>query len=101
MLDEIMAALADEHRRQLLVALQDHNPQEAVQTPEGVQVDSEQLAELQIEMCHNHLPRLEEAGFITWDREQHVVEKGPQFEEIKPVLDLFEENRDELPVDWP
>ncbi|ADB63317.1 hypothetical protein Htur_4507 (plasmid) [Haloterrigena turkmenica DSM 5511] len=101
MLDEIMAALANGHRRQLLIGLLEHNPQEAVQTPEGVQVDGEQLADLQVEMYHNHLPRLEVAGFITWDREQHVVEKGPQFEQIKPVLEVFEENADELPVDWP
>ncbi|WP_254612497.1 DUF7344 domain-containing protein [Haloterrigena gelatinilytica] len=101
MLDEIMAALADEHRRELLVALSEHNPQEAVQTPEGVQLDGEQLDDLQVELCHNHLPRLEDAGFVEWKQEQHVVVKGPKFEEIEPVLELFEENADELPVEWP
>ncbi|UHQ99012.1 helix-turn-helix domain-containing protein (plasmid) [Natrinema zhouii] len=101
MLDEIMAALADEHRRELLVALSKHNPQAAVQTPEGVQLGDEQLEELQIEMCHNHLPRLEDAGFIEWQKKQDIVVKGPEFEQIEPVLEMFEENADELPVEWP
>ena len=101
MIDEIMAALADEHRRQLLVMLQEHNPQDAVQIPEAVQVDSEQLDDLQVELYHNHLPRLEDEGFIEWKRDQHAVVKGPEFDQIEPVLELFEDHAEELPVDWP
>lgn len=101
MLDEIMAVLADEHRRQLLTALMEHNPQAAVQIPEGVQVGDNQLEELQIEMYHNHLPRLEDAGFIEWNQEQDVVAKGPEFDQIEPVMGLFEENADDLPIEWP
>ncbi|WP_339105894.1 ArsR family transcriptional regulator [Haloterrigena salinisoli] len=101
MLDEVMAALADEHRRELLVALVEHNPQAAVQTPEGVRLDDEQLENLQVEMYHNHLPRLEAAGFIEWKQEQHRVVRGPKFDQIEPVLELFAENADELPVEWP
>ncbi|UHQ98164.1 hypothetical protein HYG81_21580 (plasmid) [Natrinema zhouii] len=66
MLDEVMAALVDEHRRELLITLSKHNPQAAVQPSEGVQLGDEQLEVLQVEMCHNHLPRLEDAGFIEW-----------------------------------
>lgn len=101
MIDDIMAMLANEHRRQLLAALIEHNPQAEIQIPEGIQMEDEQLDDLQIEMYHNHLPRLENAGFIRWNKEQHVVVKGPEFEQIKPVLEMFEENADELPVDWP
>lgn len=64
-------------------------------------MDAEQLDKLQIEMYHTYLPRLEEAGYIQWDRDQHIVVKGPEFERIKPVLEMFEENADELPVAWP
>lgn len=100
MLDEIMMVLADEHRRELLAALMEEDPQ-PVQIPEGVQLEGEKLEDIQIELCHNHLPRLEDAGFVEWNQEQHVVMKGPAFDQIAPVLKLFEENRDELPVEWP
>lgn len=101
MLDEIMAALADEHRRRLLAALAEENPQMPVQIPEGVQRGDEQLDGLQMELYHNHLPRLEAAGFIKWQREQHKVVKGPEFDQIEPVLKLFAKNANELPVEWP
>lgn len=101
MLDDMLAILADRHRRLLLAALDDHNPQTEVRTPEGVELEREELTALQIEMRHNHLPRLEEAEYIEWDRNLHVVTRGPKFEEIQPVLDMFEKNADELPVEWP
>lgn len=101
MLDEIMEALADEHRRQLLAALAEENPEAPVQTPEGVQLGREPLDNLQIEMYHQHLPQLEEVGFIEWKKEEAVVVKGPKFEQIEPVLELFEEHKKELPAEWP
>ncbi|UHQ99026.1 helix-turn-helix domain-containing protein (plasmid) [Natrinema zhouii] len=101
MLNDILVVLADEHRRQLLTALLEHNPQAAVQTSEGMQLNDEQWGDLEVEMYHNHLPRLEEAGFIRWQKEQNMVVKGPEFDQIKPVLELLEENEDEMPIDWP
>lgn len=101
MLDDMLAVLANRHRRHLLVALNDQNPQTEVGTPDGVEVDGERLTALRLEMRHNHLPRLEDAGYIEWDQDLHVVTKGPAFDQIRPVLEMFEENAEELPVEWP
>lgn len=59
-----------------------------------------QLESLQSEMHHNHLPRSEEHGYLNWNREKHIVTKGPDFDEIRPILEQFGENGDELPVEW-
>lgn len=97
MLDEALLALANEHRRRLLVALLEHNPQDDVPVPENVHVGEKELEILQIEMWQTHLPKLEDAGFIHWDRETHTVSKGPRFEDIRSLLELMDNHSDELP----
>jgi hypothetical protein len=103
MLDEMFRVLADEHRRRVLVALLDHNPQDdgLVQVPEDLELDAAEQAQLQSDMFHVHLPKLEQAEFIRWDREKHHVEKGPRFDAIRPLLELMRNHADELPGDWP
>lgn len=56
---------------------------------------------IQLELEHKHLPKLEEAGYIEWDRETGDISTGPKFDEIEPLLELIEEHADELPPDWP
>jgi len=101
-MDEYFEALANIHRRRLLVALLEHNPQQDdVTTPEDVHEGEKSLEVLQKELYHSHLPRLEEAGFIRWNRDTHEVVKGPRFDEIRPLLELMRDHADELPDDWP
>ncbi|WP_367175236.1 DUF7344 domain-containing protein [Haloarcula rubripromontorii] len=95
-----MNTLANVQRRKILVRLLDHNPQD--DTPVVVD-DSEQdqdAIERLISMQHVHLPKLEEYGFIEWDRDSHEVRKGPKFNEIQPLLELLVSHSDELPDDW-
>lgn len=100
MLDKILLALANKYRRRLLVALLGHNPQDDVPVPEKVHIGEKELETLENAMFHTHLPKLEEAGFIQWDRETHTVSKGPRFEEIRPLLELMNNHSDELPDNW-
>ena len=101
-MDEYFEGLANIHRRRLLVALLDHNPQQdGVTAPEAVHEGEKSLEVLQTELYHSHLPRLEEAGFIRWNRDTHEVVKGPRFDEIQPLLELMRDHADELPDDWP
>lgn len=97
LLDEQLNAVAHVERRRLLCALVDENRQE--ETP--IQIDEvEGVAETQAELAalqHNHLPKLEALGFIRWDHMQ--VTTGPQFGEIKPLLELLNDRRDELPTE--
>lgn len=98
-MDDVLDALGDVQRRKLLVSLLAHNPQD--DTPVIVGSDEEaHLVKDLIRMRHVHLPKLEEYGFIEWNRETHEVSKGPDFEEIRPILELLDAHEDELPTDW-
>lgn len=98
--DDILAALAHVQRRKLLVALLDHNPQD--DTPVFIADDKSDLDPIErlVEMRHNHLPKLADYGFIEWDKDVNEVSKGPNFDEIKPILELLVAHEDELPPDW-
>jgi len=55
---------------------------------------------LRLSMHHNHLPKLEELGFITVDSRQDAVTTGSNFDEIRPLLELLDNNRSQLPCGW-
>ncbi len=94
--------MADVYRRRVLVEMLDHNPQDDddVQLPEGITIADDDLATLRTQMRHVHLPKLEDAGLVEWDREANVLRRGPRFEEIRPLLKLMDDHADELPDDW-
>lgn len=98
--DDMVNALANVQRRKLMVALLEHNPQD--DTPVVV-ADSESESDAVkrlISMQHVHLPKLSDYGFIEWNEETHEVVKGPNFDEIRPLLELLDNHADELPADW-
>ena len=57
--------------------------------------------EEEVRLRHNHLPKLEQAGYIEWDQDTGSISEGPNFDEIKPILELLETHADELPPGWP
>ncbi|WP_226012186.1 hypothetical protein [Halomicrobium salinisoli] len=95
----VFEMLADDHRRDLLFALLDHDPRQAGQDSTGVSLDGVEREEIVVEMHHVHLPKLEGAGFIRWNHAQHRVERGPTFDEIRPLLQVLRENAGEIPGD--
>jgi hypothetical protein len=100
-MDELFQALANVRRRRLLVALLDHNPQRDDEVvPEDIHEGETAIETLRSELYHSHLPRLEEVGFIRWNRDTHEVVKGPRFDEIRPILELMRNHADEFPKDW-
>lgn len=98
--DELFDALGHRQRRELLVALLDHNPQDMTPTVAEEVPDEAAPVEEVVEMTHIHLPKLAEYGYITYDRETEEVSKGPAFDEIRPMLELLIAHADELPDDW-
>ena len=64
-------------------------------------LDEETAESEQVTYEHDHLPKLESAGYIEWNRLTGQIARGPQFREIVPLLELLEEHADELPTDWP
>ncbi|WP_254768047.1 ArsR family transcriptional regulator [Salinilacihabitans rarus] len=55
------------------------------------------LADLQ----HHHLPKLVDTGYVVRDEETRTVRRGPQFDEVAPLLRVLHDDRDVLPGDWP
>ena len=98
--DLAFRALANSHRRQLLLALLERNPQAEVSVSDEIRLDQSEEEELRSKLYHTHLPRLEQHGYIEWDRKTRTVRKGPNFEEIRPLLELLHRNRADLPDGW-
>jgi hypothetical protein len=104
--DEIVDAMSHLYRRRLLVALADHNPQDDTDAQEAAaalgailngEVDS---ATVEIELYHNHLPKLADEGFIVWHPDTGEIERGPNWEKIEPLIRLLRDHQDELPDGW-
>lgn len=91
--DQALDALGHQYRRRLAVRLLEHNPQDT-KTVSKATTDAGIDA---IERVHVHLPKLETAGYITWDRESGIVEKGPRWEEVVSVVKVLQAHEDELP----
>jgi len=99
--DDILDALSNPYRRQLLVALLDHNPQDdSDRDPLDVLSEADEAAVLESELVHTHLPKLDEMGYISWNRSTNTISKGPRWGEIAPLLKLMHDHQDELPDGW-
>ncbi|ELY75168.1 hypothetical protein C487_13492 [Natrinema pallidum DSM 3751] len=78
-----------------------HNPEDESKLYTGdIETTDMEEARLLTEMKHTHLPLLEDYGFIDWDRDTHEVTKGPNFDDIRPFLEMIVAHQDELPDDW-
>lgn len=100
--DQMLSCLSDRTRRRVLTALTEHNPRQAEEfEPSDLTSAKREYEEFEVELYHNHLPRLRDAGFIEWDRDSGTITRGPRFDEIEPLLTLIVDHQDELPADWP
>ncbi|MFC7203678.1 ArsR family transcriptional regulator [Haloferax namakaokahaiae] len=101
-LDTLLDVLSNRFRRRLLVALLEHNPQSDRDThiPNDGPHDENEVDVLTLQVVHVHLPKLDAAGFVEWNRRANSISKGPRFEEIRPLLELMRDHADELPDDW-
>lgn len=98
--DEMLDAVSSIQRRSLLVALLRHNPQNDSPTVFADDENERDRINELIRMHHVHLPKLAEYGFIKWDRKNNEVRKGRAFDAIRPLLELLDTHRGELPKDW-
>ncbi|WP_458188632.1 DUF7344 domain-containing protein [Haladaptatus sp. NG-WS-4] len=98
-LDTVLDALANPYRRRLLFALLENNPQDGldVQRPAEVTESDVDMEQLEIRILHSHLPMLDDAGLIEWNRDTNDVVRGPQFAEIRPFLRSIQKHVDNLP----
>lgn len=98
--DDMVGALAHVQRRRLLIELLEHDQQ----TDSPVVIDDAASASETVNrtvlMRHTHLPKLADHGLIEWDDKTLEVMEGPNFEEIRPLLELLDAHDQELPADW-
>ncbi|AGN01798.1 hypothetical protein L593_09265 [Salinarchaeum sp. Harcht-Bsk1] len=57
-------------------------------------MDSETL---RIKLRHHHLPLLARAGYVQWEEDPFVVQRGPRFEEPATIIRMVTESVDDLP----
>lgn len=96
--DRIFDIMSTRHRRLILLLVKRetiHTVNDVVARATG---DSDAL---EIQLTHNHLPKLADEGYIEWDRDTGEISKGPRFDEIEPLLELIENYTDGIPPDWP
>lgn len=100
-LDLLLASLRHPARRSILLTLAAENPGEEDDfTIPDFDAGDEDFELFRAKVRYEHLPRLERAGLIEWDREADTVTRGPDFEEVRPLVTLVRDHRDELPDDW-
>ncbi|PSP48906.1 hypothetical protein BRC60_06940 [Halobacteriales archaeon QH_1_68_42] len=97
--DTHLDALRHVDRRRLLLALL--NAEEAALPVELDQLEYETAdRDVLVSFNHNHLPKLEDRGFVDANLDRYSVTRGPRFEEIEPLLELLDTHRDRLPPGW-
>jgi len=100
-LGHALEALSNRYRRELLLALLAENPQDDDDRDPLDIIDPPAEPEvLETELFHKHLPKLEDMGYIEWDRDTGQISTGPNWADIAPVVELIANHRDELPEDW-
>lgn len=101
-LDQVFRALSHTTRRRVLTSLMKDNPrgQQEFETMEFVPDGPEQETST-VRLRHTHLPHLDDAGFVDWDRESGTVTRGEHFQDLRPLLELMDDHREELPDGWP
>lgn len=84
--DEAFRVLADARRRTVLTEL---CSVASLSLTALAAVVGDSASSARIVLHHKHLPMLADAGYITWDRAADIVERGPQFDEIRSLIELF------------
>lgn len=101
-LDRMFDVLSHPYRRRVLMLVGEHNPRDEDEfVVEDITTEDDDLELLTTELYHVHLPKLADAGYIDWDEDTHTIRRGPNFEEIAPLLRLMDDHQDELPTGWP
>jgi hypothetical protein len=92
--------MADQSRRQLLVALADHDPQDHDFSIPATEISSDAEGDHpSLQMIHTHLPKLDDAELIEWDRQTHQVREGPRFDKIRPLVEMVQDHANNRPSD--
>lgn len=100
-LDRLLVSLSHSTRRSILLTLAEDNPRDRDEfTSPEFDVDDGDFELFAAEVTYDHLPQLDRAGLIDWDRDTDTITRGPNFEEVRPLITLIRDHQEELPDDW-
>lgn len=95
--DRAFEALANQCRRQLLLALHAENPQEyETFDPDALiehRVATDEMPTVRSRLHHVHLPKLDQLRFVDWDEESGTLSTGTDWQQLDTALALFREHR--------
>lgn len=93
MFERSLDAVGDVQRRRVLTALleQDRRDDDPIVHEDGDDA-TEVRRRLRDELHHVHLPKLEDEGFVVWNRDAGEITPGPRFEELRPLLRLLDDH---------
>lgn len=80
MKDRYFTALANERRRDLLLSVREGTTHHVETSP----------GETATRLAHVHLPMLEDAGLVRWDRAAGTIVPGANYDELEPVIAVLE-----------
>lgn len=96
MLDSFADCMGHEYRRRILFSLRELEDGESLLVPHDALEAGDDRDALVAELVHNHLPRLEELGYVSWDREARVVEAGESFGRIEPLFRVLTDHYEHI-----
>ncbi|QLD86426.1 GAF domain-containing protein [Natronomonas halophila] len=85
-IDSMMGALKNRARRVVLMSLLD-TAETGIATLER-DLDGDYTRAY---LHHSHLPKLANAGYINWDSDADTISRGPNFFEVKPLIELLDD----------
>jgi len=97
--DQLYKALSAEPRRMIIDSLLDEPRERRLPLPDAAESPNQpnDPETLSVQLRHHHLPPLAEAGYVRWEAEPFVVQRGPRFAEPACIMEMVTESVDELP----
>jgi len=96
--DIVFKQLVAEPRRQIIVSLLATPAEQALSVVElSRSMDGVPEEQFEITLRHSHLPQLAETGYIAWDKDRGLIERGQQFDEIAAVVESLLDAQAGLP----
>ncbi len=92
----VFELLSNGHRYRLLTTLLEEGTTTAIPPSDDTGPEAD-LESVRLALYHIHLPKLDDAGLIEWDRDRNQVSKGPRFKTVVDLLERLDETDSDIP----